>query len=348
MSIAIDTFSYFDRVAVINLRRRADRLAEFQQQVRAIDWPFRPIEVVRAFDGGSGVIPCPRTFTQGGGAWGCSLSHAYLVGQALMDGVERLLVFEDDAAFLPGFAELVRELLVRVPADWQMIHLGGQNMKPPTPLEGVDGIVRSVEVGRTHAYALQGKEIMQAWFLWCAQASVHIDWYTDRFLKRFKCYAPAPFIVAQRGQTMSDINGRENRGTFWSDPARDSLVVWFRSTPQQTIDELRKVGFHFGYEVDRRGRDLGLVRTFERKRARDQRVAGVAKYLGFVIGEAAAASRPSVAALWHPDADNEDQVIYDAAAKYQLVELSNPSVEQAIDAWHNASRQKGGDDADEH
>src|SRR5579862_6932092 len=62
----------FGRVAVINLARRADRLARFFTRING-NWPFASPRRFEAIEGTS--VPMPATWDKGVGAWGCLQSH---------------------------------------------------------------------------------------------------------------------------------------------------------------------------------------------------------------------------------------------------------------------------------
>jgi GR25 family glycosyltransferase involved in LPS biosynthesis len=81
----------FDRVVLINLARRSDRLATFRAELERVKWPFKEPQIFEAIDGGSGRVPCPAFFKQGGGAWGCRQSHISVLERAIQDGVRHLL-----------------------------------------------------------------------------------------------------------------------------------------------------------------------------------------------------------------------------------------------------------------
>lgn len=91
----------FDRICVINLPERSDRrravTRELQRQGIVVDGQrVRFIEAIRP--DGPGDFPST-------GARGCYLSHLKTLRQAQHDGVQRLLVLEDDVMFLPALRE---------------------------------------------------------------------------------------------------------------------------------------------------------------------------------------------------------------------------------------------------
>ena len=77
----------FDRVAVINLDKRTDRMEEFDRQAKEIGLEYIRYSAVEA-------IPKELRPTDA-----CRLSHLQVLQDAVNDGVQRLFVFEDDAQF---------------------------------------------------------------------------------------------------------------------------------------------------------------------------------------------------------------------------------------------------------
>jgi hypothetical protein len=120
---------FVDRVVVLTLRRRADRLEDFLAQYRKSDreglWPFPEVEVVYGVDGSR--TGGPRGRVESVGSWGCRQTHLRAWEDALTDEVERVLVFEDDAVLgmlLDGKREDMFRFLEQVPEDWAMVYLG--------------------------------------------------------------------------------------------------------------------------------------------------------------------------------------------------------------------------------
>jgi GR25 family glycosyltransferase involved in LPS biosynthesis len=102
-----------------NLKRRPDRLKAFFDQLEEVGWPFPWPEVWDAVDGGSGKVPCPAEFTQGGGAWGCRQSHVAILEHCLMNDIGSVLVLEDDAFLRDNFLDDLKAFMAKVPDDWE-------------------------------------------------------------------------------------------------------------------------------------------------------------------------------------------------------------------------------------
>ena len=56
-----------------------------------------------------------------------SSDHIDIIEQAILDNVEYLMVFEDDATFHPEFDEYLCRMMAAMPTDWLGAMLGGQN-----------------------------------------------------------------------------------------------------------------------------------------------------------------------------------------------------------------------------
>lgn len=205
----------FDRVVVISLARRPDRLAEFMARASAA-WPGQAIEVLPAIDGREHAPPSWWKTTPG--AWGCYLSHKQAVALAVLEGVERLLVFEDDATFVPDFPARLAALPVPADADW--LYLGGQHLRRPEPV--VDGLVRGTNVNRTHAYALLGRRALAAVRAhlepdskrWTARNHVDHHYGILHQSRALNVYAASPWLCGQAAG-LSDVDGRKRPERVW-------------------------------------------------------------------------------------------------------------------------------------
>ncbi len=249
--------TFFDRVAVVNLRRRPDRLHSLQEELRLKGWPFATPEVVDAVDGN--VVPAPPGFVSGGGAWGCLRSHTGVLERAIQDGVKALLVIEDDLALRYSFAADAAAFLSNVPADWEMLLLGGQFVgRDGSQVKQVvsPGVLRVAGVERTHCYAVRGRALRELYRAWCG-ATRHCDHVMGPLQRNWNCYAPDPFLAGQaRGK--SDISGADNPLKFWQPPlGTEPVLVLDCDCP--TVDALRSLGVHTGHCRDATGVDKGLV-----------------------------------------------------------------------------------------
>jgi hypothetical protein len=235
----------FDRVVILTLARRPERLEQCFAQLTPQRWPFLLPDVFYGVDGQA--VPTPPGFKQGGGAWGCLSSQRRIIEQALQDGVDHLLVLEDDFLLRPRFREDVRRFLAELPADHDGCMLGGQHQYPPETIS--PGIVRCFNTQRTHAYSARRPWLEELYRIWCCpQADVHCDWLMGPAMRRFHIYAPDPFLIGQR-RSPSDICGRENPTSFWTPPTGQEPIILLRC-PQAALPALREHGWHTGYTRD--------------------------------------------------------------------------------------------------
>jgi hypothetical protein len=193
-----ELFATFDRVVVINLARRRDRLEQFEQGL--VNWPFKPPQRFEAFDGLA--VDVPAEWDKGPGGWGCNLSHRAVVNAAIKDRVRGLLVLEDDAWPVPDFARLAGEFMAKVPQDWECLMFGGEHLARPTTIS--PGVVRCTGTTRLHAYAMRRRMMGNALQYWYHNPKHHCDLVLASIVWNFKTYAPDPFLIGQ-GVGYSDI-----------------------------------------------------------------------------------------------------------------------------------------------
>jgi hypothetical protein len=245
----------FDRVVLLTLARRPERLRAALAQFTPDRWPFLLPEVFFGVDGSA--VPTPPGFSQGAGAWGCLSSHRRIVEQALQDGIEHLLVLEDDIQLRPRFKWHIENFLDLVPKEHDGLMLGGQHQYPYE--EVGKGVVRCLNTQRTHAYSGRRKWLEELYRIWhCRDQTVHCDWTMGPAMRRFKIYAPDPFLIGQR-RSPSDICGRENPTAFWTPPTGEEPVVLL-DVPKKALPSLREQGWHTGFSRDPKSDiDIGLL-----------------------------------------------------------------------------------------
>ena len=318
------TLGIFDRVVVINLRRRPERLTSFRREIAACNWPFPEPTVFEAVDGQQ--LPVPLTWGAGGGAWGCMQSHRQVLERAIMDGVKALLVLEDDACFRPTFRQDVERFLAAVPPNWDGLMLGGQHIES-APLPVSPGVVRCTNCQRTHAYAVRGRYLRDLYQKWCS-SSGHCDHIMGPFATNYFVYAADPFLVGQE-RNQSDISGALNPRKFWKPPRGDEPVVLLRAL-RPVVAELREYGFHTGYQRDpETDIDVGLVEIFSDETPAADRIDRLRKWIEMIQWEVASAEG-LVCTIWHP-AVTADMVR--GATAVRLIEIEADTAREALQLY---------------
>lgn len=197
----------FDRCHLINLDRRPDRLASFRERFPA-SWPGPEPVRVSAVDGEK--VPPPSWFTQQPGAYACLRSHLRLWEDAISRG-ESLFVFEDDCVFAPDFGERIGPFLGAVPADWDMVYLGGLHRAPAThpPVRVNDRVHLARAVTTTYAYGVSARFLPVLYRTLMEAEQHHIDQMIARAMagSAWRVYCPVPWLVGMDAG-LSDICGR--------------------------------------------------------------------------------------------------------------------------------------------
>jgi hypothetical protein len=325
-----DLQNYFDRVVVINLKRRPERLATLKRELQAHAWPFAEPEIFVGIDGDR--LPPPSGWNDGGGTFGCMQSHRQILERAILDDVQRLLVLEDDLCLDDGFAEKIAGFLEVVPDDWEQLMLGGQHFGTPpqvvVPAQGDrPAVVRCTNCQRTHLYAIRAGRFMRALYQrWMSTTSGHCDIVMGPMQANYRVYAPSPFPCGQaRGR--SDINGKLNPKKTWNPPAAD-LPVLVLDMPQAVVAALRRYGVHTGYDRNRESDiDVGLVKLFAGPERRARKVNALAQWISNLQWEVAADSH-LILGVWHPEATPD--LVREACGKYPCHAIKASTVDEAL------------------
>lgn len=127
-------FERFDKVYLINLDRRPDRLENFQQEVEKYD--LGDYEKISAVDGQSLDISKYNT-NLNPGEIGVILSNLQIINNAKSNNYKKILIIEDDCYFTEEVKN-IEEYFMLLPDDWEMLYMGGNHnthMGIPPPIK---------------------------------------------------------------------------------------------------------------------------------------------------------------------------------------------------------------------
>jgi hypothetical protein len=255
---------FFERVYLINLDSRSDRIDDCNRRFLSDAWPLKEPRRFRAIAGK--IVPHPEWWQNGGGAWGVYRSNLRIIEDCLMDDVQSVLILEDDA--MPGkdFAEKLKTFLEYVPPDWEQLYLGGQHLHAKTnPPQMVNQyVVRPFNVNRCHAYGLSREGMRVAYrhltsIKW--RPKHHIDHHYGILQQNggIICYAPSEWMIGQ-ADGHSDICDRELPVRFWDRkpfakrgafPTVIAVLGPYRSGTSAVAGAMHKLGIVMGHRFMR-------------------------------------------------------------------------------------------------
>ena len=195
----------FDKVFVVNLDRRIDRLTHINEELSKLGWTS---ERFPAFDGTTldskpGKPPVKGWTTISMGNYGNVLSQRAIIQLAKEQGLDSILILEDDAEFdskekIEGFLELV-------PRNWDMLYFGGNHQQPLVPIN--DKMGRCQFTLTAHAVGI--KHTMYDHILHVtSDKSLPIDLYYAQFHRLYNVYCPLEKLSWQING-YSDIEEKE-------------------------------------------------------------------------------------------------------------------------------------------
>ena len=125
----------FEKVIVINLAKRPDRMAQIKAQLDAHKITFERFEAIDAQE--LGIT----------GVQACALSHRGVIEQYKDAG--NVFIFEDDAELNEDFEQLWDVFIANLPDDWQMVYLGCNKIDWQPIAKGIARLSAGIA---THAY----------------------------------------------------------------------------------------------------------------------------------------------------------------------------------------------------
>lgn len=128
----------------------------------------------------------------------CGTSHAKAVLRALTDGAQAPLIIEDDVIFLPGALDRLRQAATELPADWDIVYLGGH---PRADVRRHSAnLVRVQTFSFAEAYILARKAIaafLEFWLDRIGQPNAMYDIVLGEFAAASRGFCVHPTITEQ-------------------------------------------------------------------------------------------------------------------------------------------------------
>ena len=153
-------FSCFQKIWIINLATRGDRRREMSRQLQRVGLSFQS-PMIQLF---SAVRPAdPGGFTSVG-ARGCFLSHLGILNEAAAQGLERILILEDDVNFSDDIGQRLGVVMASAARQSWSLFYGGYEVTPDVRLEGTNCVIIAPEdpVRTTHFIGFRGPAIAAA------------------------------------------------------------------------------------------------------------------------------------------------------------------------------------------
>lgn len=148
---------YFDRVVVISLAHRVDRRKRICREMAKLGLYVGETPGVEFFDA---IRPTEANGFPSAARRGSFLSHSSVARMALRDGLENILIIEDDAVFGPAMMQYGERLCGELESrEWDIAFFGYLNVELPAgpvgwvPLQG--------ERLGMHCYGLNGRRLKE-------------------------------------------------------------------------------------------------------------------------------------------------------------------------------------------
>lgn len=193
----------FDKIYLINLKRRPDRLKAFFKN-NATFIKDTDIEIFEAFDGN---LIDNNNWQHEKGALGCWKSHIELLKKIEKSDNQRVLILEDDAIIsnpLAMFNEAVISFVKN--EDWDMFYFGFHNSKPPIIIS--DHIQKLTFALQTHAYAVN-KNSIRIIIEYAESRRYWIDGIYGEMHSFMNCFSTTENTIVQTN-IKSDISSKES------------------------------------------------------------------------------------------------------------------------------------------
>ena len=196
----INLSKHFDKIYVINLDRRPDRYEAFQQEMAKYG-----IENIERFSAIDGATIMANNIPLLAGEIGVLESHLEIVRKCKEEGLNNVLIMEDDVYFSDEILKL-DEYMASVPKDWEFLYFGGNHVYGEPPVLVNDKVIKLNYTVALQCVAINGSifEVIEGVL---PKRQKQVDAYYADLQETFNAYGFYPNMAKQRAG-FSDIQNR--------------------------------------------------------------------------------------------------------------------------------------------
>lgn len=203
-------FDYFDKVYLINLDRRPDRLENFKKEVEKYN--LGEFERIPAVDG-TLLDTSKYNSRLKSGELGLLLTNKIIFEDAVKNNYDKILIVEDDCCFTDEIKNF-DELITYLPEDWDMFYMGGNHnthvgQRPPDKIN--EKIVKLHNTYSTHFVGIN-QRLYQTILDSISGFNSQIDVLYTKIQKNKNVYCYFPGISKQ----IVDFSDIQNRRTDYN------------------------------------------------------------------------------------------------------------------------------------
>lgn len=189
--------TYFDKVYLINLDRRKDRLERVTAKCDLINLQFERTPALDAKE-----IPIPSfVFSMGDknrftpGAYALAMTTKEIIKNAMEQKLERILILEDDIQWHPWSTSIFYHAYKQLPVKWDCLMLSAENRQQPEQV--CSSLYRAKRSFLCSAYALN-HTIFEDYYHFLCNCDKPIDnWMVNVLQPRGRVYVTHPIISTQ-------------------------------------------------------------------------------------------------------------------------------------------------------
>lgn len=189
---------FFDKIYLINLPERKDRLEKSYKELLHYQIPFEIIKAIKYNNGAHGLFQ----------------TMLGIFNSAIENNYNNILIFEDDVQLADNVNEIMKRVVKELPSDYDLVYLGANVNAPLYVVPGCDHILQCNFAIATHAVGysrkgierfLEKKTLMQG----IGQKFIPVDMeLVTQVQIRNKTYVVNPMLAFQR-PGFSDVEKRD-------------------------------------------------------------------------------------------------------------------------------------------